>query len=75
MLRHGGKRGVMGEKLICVGNIDGEIHRIVIARCDYKHVNVCMKSNRICNYPADVPANCKFVGKKMENCIIERGII
>lgn len=62
----------MPSKLILACQIDGENHRMEMSRCDNKHVHVCNKNGRLCNFPQDVPDHCKFVGKQAENCVIER---
>lgn len=62
----------MTSKLIFSCSIDGEQHRLEMARCDYKHVHTCMKNGRLCDFPKSVPAYCKLVGHKPDNCVIER---
>ena len=62
----------MPSKLIFACSIDGENHRFEMSKCDYKHVHICNKNGRLCDFPKEVPEYCKMVGKKLENCVIER---
>lgn len=62
----------MPSKLIFAFDVDGEHHRFEICKCDIRHVHVCNKNGRLCDMPKDAPEHCKMVGKKLENCVIER---
>lgn len=59
-------------KLIVTGYIDGESHRFQVVKCDLRHVHVCTKNGRLCDFPDDVPAHCKIVGKNLQDAQIEK---
>jgi hypothetical protein len=62
----------MMSKLIVTGYIDGESYRFQVIKCDRKHVHVCTKNGRLCDFPDSVPSHCKIVGKDLQDAQIEK---